>query len=198
MDDLPIVIAAASRPHVHETTNGDGWTWSWHAGAYRIAVVDGLGHGPEAASATRLAIEALAAQPELPPGEAVHACHDALRGTRGAAMAIAQFNLKASRLNYAAVGNVEARLWQPEGWQRPIAYRGIVGAILPTIRVFDFPLGGDWLLLLHTDGVSARCDPDALPSHLRQEPQALADTLLDRWGQPRDDATVVVARRRGA
>ena len=45
----------------------------------------------------------------------------------------------------------------------PDLFRGIVGLTLPRLRSFDFTLGPAWQLILHTDGVSARCDPDALP-----------------------------------
>jgi hypothetical protein len=88
------------------------------------------------------------------------------------------------------VGNVEARLWQDGRTQRLLAYRGIVGSTLPTIRTFSFPLLADWLLALHSDGVSAHFELDAIaPLAL----QAAADDLLARWGRAADDATIVLA-----
>jgi serine phosphatase RsbU (regulator of sigma subunit) len=193
MGDQPVIIVAASRPYPGETANGDGWTVSWHNGICRIVVIDGLGHGLAAAAATQAAIDALAAQPHLLPEEALRASHAALHGTRGAVMSIAVIDPQAARLIYAGVGNVEARLWQSGSWQRLIAYRGIVGATLPTLHSFTFSLEPDWLLLLHTDGVSARFDGDKLPHDPHQEPQAFADAVLAEWGRPTDDATIVVA-----
>lgn len=196
MDDRPIIVAGASRPHPAETANGDAWTVQWHGGACRVAVIDGLGHGPEAAAAARAAIGALAARPALAPEAAVRACHDALRGTRGAVLSVAAIDLDAGQLTYAGAGNVEAQLWQGGRTQRPIAYRGIAGVSLPTVRSFALPLEREWLLLLHTDGVSARFALDSVPEFTRLAPDDLAAAVLARWGRVTDDATVVVARPR--
>jgi serine phosphatase RsbU (regulator of sigma subunit) len=196
-------VAAASHAHPSETVCGDGWSATWHAGACRLCVVDGLGHGPAAAAAARAALEAIAAAPHLDPAAALRACHRALAGTRGAAVALALLDPAAGQLTYGGVGNVEARLWsasQPARQERPISYRGIVGAALPTPRIFHLPLPLDWRLLMHTDGVSARLDITRVnagsaerPHTLAADLQALADEVLARWGRDVDDATVVVA-----
>ncbi|HZR98282.1 MAG TPA: SpoIIE family protein phosphatase [Chloroflexota bacterium] len=188
-----ITVAGASRPYPGERANGDAWAVDWHAGACRIAVIDGVGHGSEAAAAARLAVDALAAQTHLLPPEALRLCHDALRGSRGATISIAHVAPAQGRLLYAGVGNVEARLRLGGSWHRLITYRGIVGVTLRTIRAFELALAPDWLLLLHTDGVSARLDPGALPADTRVAPAALAEAILQRWGRASDDATVVVA-----
>jgi serine phosphatase RsbU (regulator of sigma subunit) len=185
-----ITIAVASRPHPTETVNGDTWAIDWHDGACRIAVVDGLGHGPQAAAAALAAREALAAHPDLLPAAALMLLHTALRGTRGAAISIAHVDPASGSLTYAGVGNVEARLWQDGKAQRLLAYRGIVGSVLPTVRAFTSPLTAPWLLALHTDGVSARFELEATaPAAL----QAAADDLLACWGRGTDDATIVLA-----
>jgi serine phosphatase RsbU (regulator of sigma subunit) len=190
----PVTVAAASRPHPLETLNGDAWAVDWHGGACRIAVVDGLGHGPRAAAASAAATAALAARPDLEPAEALRACHRALAGTRGAAVSIARIDVARSRLTYVGVGNVEARFWHGQHQTRPIAYRGIVGATLPSIRTFDFDLGRDWVLLIHTDGVSPRFHLDTSPVlDLADGPRSLAEMVLRDWGRLSDDATVVVA-----
>jgi hypothetical protein len=120
-------------------------------------------------------------------------CHQALLGTRGAVISLAQLDLNRSRLTYAGVGNVEARLWQSTEQQRPIAYRGIVGVAMPTIRSFDLPLRSSWLLLLHTDGISSRFTLADFADIVDGGPQLLAEEILRRWARPTDDATVVIA-----
>jgi serine phosphatase RsbU (regulator of sigma subunit) len=190
----PLTIVAAARPHSDETVSGDRWSVDWCGSSCRIAVIDGLGHGPLAAEAAAIAAQTLAARPELPPDEALRVCHQALKGTRGAAISLARIDPDAVRLTYAGVGNVEARLWQSGCQQRPIAFRGIVGAALPTCRSFDFDLEPGWLLLLHTDGISARFQLEDFQPTILGEPRALADAILARWGREHDDATVVVAR----
>ena len=193
MADEPIAVSIAARPHPAETVNGDAAAVHWAGGVCRITVVDGLGHGPQAAYAAGRAIGALDMHPELVPADALRLCHTALVGTRGAAVSVARLDLAQSELIYAGVGNVEAHLWQPERRSRPIAYRGIVGSVLPTIRSFTLPLQPGWTLILHTDGVSARFDPATLHYEPGWGPDRLAQTILDRYARASDDATVVVA-----
>jgi hypothetical protein len=133
----------------------------------------------------------LARSPELSPVDSLRLCHAALGATRGAAVSIALVAAGA-RLEYAGVGNVEAHLWQGGVQQRLIAFRGIVGAVLPQPRAFSFDLRPDWLLVMHTDGIRARFELDA--ASLDHDAQRLADDLLAEWSRPTDDAAVVVVR----
>lgn len=193
MVDDPIAVAGASRPYPGETANGDAWTVQWHGSTCRIALIDGLGHGPAAAAAAQGATDVLLAHPALSPGDAMQACHHALRGTRGAVVSIAGIDLAVGQLTYAGVGNVEAQLWQGGRTERLIAYRGIVGVTLPTVRSVVIALERPWLLLLHTDGVSSRFAVESLGEATGPAPDALATAVLARWGRDTDDATVVVA-----
>lgn len=189
-----LAIAAASRAYPDEVENGDAWQVDWHANTCRIAVVDGLGHGSQAAAAARAACQALARGPALTPLEGLRVCHAALANTRGAAISIASIELDTSRLVYAGVGNVDAHLWQAERQERLVGYRGIVGRTLPTLRDFSIRLQPDWVLLIHTDGVSGRFRVDTLFAELLTDPQELARHILKEWGRSSDDATVVVIR----
>jgi hypothetical protein len=197
MADQPLAVGGVSRPYPGETANGDAWTVEWHAGACRVAVIDGLGHGPMAAVAAQRAAALLKAHPELMPEEAMRACHAALHGTRGAVIALASIDREARQVSYAGIGNVEAQLWQSGRTQRLVAQRGIVGMTLPTPRSSVYALGQDWVLLLHTDGVSARFAVESVPAVTSPTPAALATAVLEGWGRDTDDATVVVARPRG-
>ena len=102
----------------------------------------------------------------------------------------------AQRLVYAGVGNVEARLWRDDALNRLIALRGIVGGTIPTIRTFEYALGDDWALLLHTDGISARFGGTDVDACIQTEPLDLVSLLLQHWSRPQDDATALVVRPR--
>jgi serine phosphatase RsbU (regulator of sigma subunit) len=189
-----LAIAAAARPYPGETVNGDAWQLDWFEGACRIAVIDGLGHGPQAALAADAARASLSARLDLSPVDALRACHVALAGTRGAAMSIATVDAAAAQLTFAGVGNVEGHLLQHGKQQRLVAHRGIVGAAFPNVRALVFDLPAEWLLVLHTDGISARFQIEDLPPELHTHPQRLADGLLGGWSRAGDDATIVVIR----
>jgi serine phosphatase RsbU (regulator of sigma subunit) len=186
------VVAAASRAYPGETENGDAWTVQWRGDLCRIAVVDGLGHGPPAAAAARLALDALNDRPALAPVEALAACHQALAGSRGAVLAVAEIDTVRRRLHYAGVGNIEGHFSGPNGVKHLMSDRGIVGSALPRLHPHDLELVAGWLLLLHSDGVRPRFDLRQERAHPGMTAQALADAVLASWGRPNDDATVVV------
>ncbi len=189
-----VAIAVASRPYPGEEANGDAHAVQRHGDVWRIALIDGLGHGPDAAAAARAACDALALHPELPVADALAVCHRALHGTRGAAITVVSLDLAAGAAVFAGVGNVDVRLRQRGRDERYLPQRGIVGGAIPTVRPLALPLRDpDWLLVLHTDGVSDRFalardgeSPDAAL-------QPLADALLEEWGRATDDATVLIA-----
>jgi serine phosphatase RsbU (regulator of sigma subunit) len=188
-----ILIAAAARAYPTEVVSGDVWHVDWIGTTCRIAVIDGLGHGPDAASAATRARDVIAAAPDVDAAEVLRRCHAALKGTRGAAVGIAGVDPAADRVAFAGIGNVEARLVTPERSTSLPSARGIVGSVLPTVRPAVSRLGTDWLLLIHTDGVSDRIDVTDLTEAVRSDPQQLANALLTRWGRATDDATIVVA-----
>jgi len=189
----PILIAAATRPYPGERANGDAWRVDWHGSACRIAVIDGVGHGPEAAAAAALAVDALAAHPALGPEESLRLCHGALVGSRGAAISIAHLDPVAGQLSFAGIGNVDAILRTLDGERHLVTYPGIIGVVSRTVRRFDLSLGERWLLLMHTDGVRSRLRIDALIGEGHATLDALAEAILAGGARPTDDATVVVA-----
>lgn len=190
MADQTLIIVTAARSYPGETVSGDAWQVDWHEHTCRLALIDGLGHGAAAADAAQAACAVLTAEPSLHPAAALQHCHVALRGTRGAAIVIVQIDLDSGQLTFAGVGNVEGRLRHAGRDHRLTSARGIVGATTPTIRPELFSLTSDWLLLLHSDGISSRF---ILPDPI-DDPQHLADTILTTSGRTTDDATVVVVR----
>src|SRR5260370_4934984 len=54
-----------------------------------VAVVDGLGHGAEAATAAQAAVAALERHATESPVPLIERCHRALQGTRGVVMSVA-------------------------------------------------------------------------------------------------------------
>ena len=196
MAGTTITIGVASRPYPSEIVNGDAHAIHQSDGICRIAVIDGLGHGVEAAAASARAVAVLDAHPELDPAEALRRCHTALVGTRGAAISVARLDLTRGEMVYAGIGNVEAHLWQGGKHERLIAYRGIIGSAMRTVRPFTMPLAEEWTLLMHSDGVSARADLHALNAPTPWDPPALAQAVLDTYGRQHDDALAVVAMLR--
>jgi negative regulator of sigma-B (phosphoserine phosphatase) len=165
-----------------------------HGGAM-VALIDGLGHGQEAADAARAAVPVIEAHAADPVALVIERCHDALRGTRGAAMTIASLST-ADSLSWAGVGNVDAVVLRRDG--RPgagIAVRGgVVGYQLPPLRTATVDIVPGDVLILATDGVRAGFIEGVVADGA---PQDIADSILTRWARGSDDARVVVARYLG-
>jgi anti-sigma regulatory factor (Ser/Thr protein kinase) len=140
--------------------SGDAWTCVRAGERVTLMLADGLGHGPEAARASSAAVAALHRWAHLSPADALRRLHEALRGTRGAAVALAQLDLRAGRLTFAGIGNVGARLRADGTWRHLLSRPGIVGVHRPTtLREEEAGWAADRLLILHTDGLPSRWAP---------------------------------------
>jgi serine phosphatase RsbU (regulator of sigma subunit) len=193
--ESPLAIAVAARSFPGEAVSGDAWHVDWDGDTCCIAMIDGLGHGPQAATAAAAAISSLAARPAREFGTAIQECHETLKGTRGAALLMIRIAMAAGVLTFAGVGNVEAQLWQSGRTQHLVSDRGIVGGTLPRIRPVTISLEAEWLLLMYTDGIRDRFDLPTLQQSAA-DADTLAHLLLNDWSRPTDDATVLVAQPR--
>jgi phosphoserine phosphatase RsbX len=165
-----------------------------------LAVIDGLGHGPEAAHAARAAASILDGHPTLPVSELFQCCHEGLRKTRGVVMTLVALDAPSSSIEWFGVGNVEGMLFHVDSvGQRSCeavnARGGVLGYRLPGAKPGTTPIRDGDVLVLATDGL--RCEFSAEVA-LDWEPQAIADWLLQRYARGTDDALALVARYLGA
>jgi serine phosphatase RsbU (regulator of sigma subunit) len=163
------------------------------------AVVDGLGHGEEAAAAARLAVSTLELYGEEPPLSLLQRCHEALKGSRGVVMSLARFDAPRGTMTWLGVGNVEGVLHHADWSERSaraslITRGGIVGSEVPAIQAAVIPVNAGDTLVFATDGIGNGFLADV---SVREEPQQLADQILARYGKGTDDALVLVARYLG-
>ena len=191
--------AVAHRPLPGQTVSGDRHAVLPHRRGVTLAVIDGVGHGPEAARAAELAVDTLRLQPDHSPLVHLNCCHLALSATRGAVMTLAEFNQRERTLTLCGVGNVEATLVRstvPAGTparESALLRGGVVGQQMPVPYASVLPvLPGD-VLVMSSDGAR----PDlARELAWRSELQHLADHILEKGANGRDDALVLVARLR--
>ncbi|MGH2687223.1 MAG: SpoIIE family protein phosphatase [Actinomycetota bacterium] len=194
---LPFAYAVASRPRHDGDESGDRHLVAPIPGGALVAVVDGLGHGHEAAAAAEIAVHALSQNRTDPVPALVRRCHEACRGTRGVAMTVAVLSAETGTLTWGGIGNVEGRLVRPGAPDRaegPLLLGGVVGYRTPQLRPTVTQLGAGDLLILSTDGVVPHyVEGLALGDQL----QPMADRILRVHGRD-DDALVLVARWGGA
>lgn len=189
-------LGARQAPIRGEFECGDAWACHRAGRLHRLCVVDGLGHGPLAASAAKDALAAFNdARESDSPADIINRCHQALRSTRGAVMAVAAIDLQAGELSFAGVGNIGAVVYPAAG---PAAHllstEGIVGYQIRSIRGTQRPWSRGDTIVLSSDGLSSRWSMIRYPDLLLRHPVVTASVLFRDFARDTDDATVVVAR----
>lgn len=187
-------IGAMCIPIATEDVCGDAWRNGQDENLLNILVADGLGHGPEAAVASNLATDALDNYPHASPARLMQHCHDAMRGSRGAAVAIAQINTDTDEIRFAGIGNIAACFYAGNSRQHLISHNGIVGSNLPRVREYPGSWQADAMLILHSDGLTTHWDLEPYPGLKHSHPSLIAAVLFRDFCRGRDDATVVVLK----
>lgn len=187
----------AARPIAGEHVSGDRHV-AVSSTRLVVAVIDGLGHGPEAAHAAGRAAEIVETHPDERPDALLRRCHDALRNTRGAAMTVASIDPVVGEMTWLGVGNVQATVLQRrtrDARREWVPLRGgVVGYLLPALRPGTVRLQRDDVLVLATDGVRPVFGEWPAPA---EAPQDVANRILADQSRGTDDALVLVARYRG-
>jgi anti-sigma regulatory factor (Ser/Thr protein kinase) len=190
--------AGITRALLGESACGDAYAVRRDGRRVTLMVADGSGHGPLAAAAAQQAVREFTAGTRPPgPPEAMAAIHHALRGTRGAAVAIAELDVAAGRLRYVGVGNIAGNVIGPDGARGLVSIGGIAGYREPTIKVFEYPLSAGSVVVMHSDGVSQRWGAKSLAELPSPSPLVVGATVLRDAGTRRDDACVLVGRAAG-
>ncbi len=190
---LEVGVVSVSKPG--EEACGDCWSVLPSARHPRILVSDGLGHGPGAATASLAAARVFYQSPQEPLLELVQSVHQALRSTRGAALAVAELDLEGRQVGYLGVGNIVSVIIAPDGGrQNLISLNGTVGHQMRSLQTFSYtwPAGG--LLVMHSDGLGTQWRLDRYPGLLARNPSLVAGVLYRDFNRGRDDSTVLVAR----
>jgi len=191
----PLEIGAVCVAQPGEVACGDAWAVEWRGGHCVILVVDGLGHGADAAAASMAAVNALRTHPQLAPAAMIEFAHGALRGTRGAALAVADLDL-VGEVRYAGVGNIAGVALAPGVARHMVSYSGIVGHEARKIQEFVYPWSQDTVLVMHSDGLSTHWNLDQYPGLASRHPSLIAGVLYRDFTRGRDDVAVVVAKKR--
>jgi hypothetical protein len=161
-----------------------------------VAVMDGLGHGHEAAEASERVATIIEDHVDSEPlTSLVRRCHDNLRGTRGVVMSLALFNGRRT-MTWMGIGNVEGRLLRKgagiaRGQEALLLRAGVVGERLPPLQPARVSLVRHDLLIFATDGIDRNFTEGI---EMDVGPQRLAEEIIARHGKRTDDALVLVAR----
>jgi len=172
---------------------GDTWRIADSGETMSMMVIDGLGHGPLAATAARAAADAFVERPFDPPSEAMQHLHTALSGSRGAAAACATLRAGDSKVMYCGVGNISGSLVSAQRSRGMVSHNGILGVQLPRKQQFQYECSPGDRVVMHSDGLSARWSLSSYPGLSVRHAAVIAGVLYRDHARARDDVTVVVS-----
>ncbi|WP_345672312.1 ATP-binding SpoIIE family protein phosphatase [Streptomyces similanensis] len=193
----PVGTSGLTRPIGGEQVCGDSWavrTVDGHGpDALLLMMCDGLGHGPLAARVADRAREVFRDGHHTSPADVLAEIHRGLRGTRGAALAIALVDPSEQRVRLSGAGNITALVVADGARTGLLSMPGIAGVQLPRPRTFEAPFPPGAALVMHSDGLSDRWKPADFPGLFPQDPVLVAAQVLNQAAVRKDDAGIVVA-----
>jgi len=169
---------------------GDAWHIEQDADGFSLLVVDGLGHGTFAAEAAHAAVAAFTACPFATPQEIMLRANGMMSKTRGGSAACAR--MAGDKLSYAGVGNISATLVSETRSQGLVSHNGTLGLNQRRSQQFEYLRESGALLIMHSDGVSARWNLKNRSDLLARHPAIIAGAIYRDYTRKSDDATVVV------
>lgn len=182
-----------SVPMPGETVCGDGCDAVEDAAGRTLIVVDGLGHGPSAATAASEALRLFRRHQSRPLPEMLTFLHAGLRSTRGAAVSLARFDPTQHKVYYGGIGNIAAAIVSAGDVRRMVAHNGTAGHVARRIQVFDYPYDAG-IVVMASDGLATSWSLASYPGLTQAHPTLIAAVLYRDFSRQRDDCTVLVAR----
>ncbi|SJN59462.1 Stage II sporulation protein E (SpoIIE) [Vibrio ruber DSM 16370] len=192
---MPFDWYSRSIPCVGESESGDGLLVREHDNVLMVAIIDVLGHGQEAAHLAREMEGYLDGcfnnRSFDGVSQLLEQMHDYFRGSLGAAVTLVSFNLRTRVFQGVGVGNTLMRKCGDD-WVSYFAQPGIVGEMIPTLNLFQGTFSNNDRFLLTTDGIKENLDlRECHFVQYRPLPQFVS-FLIERFGKPHDDITVMV------
>ncbi|WP_391856882.1 SpoIIE family protein phosphatase [Vibrio cidicii] len=180
-------------PCCGEYVSGDGVVIHEFDTGLLVVILDVLGHGEQAAKTARemeAFIEDICSTDVVWLMEKVHA---RFLSTQGAAMTIVFFDRTTHTLHGVAIGNTLLRRCGEE-WQSYFAQPGVVGELLPTLKMFSDTFKDGDTFLLTTDGIKENIDPESCRSFQYHSLDSFTHFLTTNFDKAYDDSTVIAVR----
>jgi anti-sigma regulatory factor (Ser/Thr protein kinase) len=187
-------VSAVAVPVRGEDVSGDNWAIHLEEDRASLMVADGLGHGVLAAEASQEAVTAFAGYATESPAVTLDQVHRRLRGTRGAAVAIARIEAGGRKLRYAGIGNICGVIGGGARMQSMVSHNGTAGHEARKLQEFNYDLPPEWTVIMHSDGINTSWNLDRYPGLIHKHPSVIAGVLYRDASRNRDDACVVVVR----
>ncbi|MBF0112401.1 MAG: SpoIIE family protein phosphatase [Desulfamplus sp.] len=180
------------KPCPGETLSGDAYYIRHLDKQLIFAVIDALGHGPEANVVAKTAVSTMDLYHREPLDAIMRHCHIALTNSRGAAISLGLVDYRAKKLIHVSIGNVETRIYNSDKAVKPMLYNGTVGVMLPHFRIASYNFARGMVIVSYSDGISDKFELDA--NLRRSTPQEITQHIINNFSRVHDDSTVLVIK----
>ncbi len=191
--DKALEYSSRVRPCFGERVSGDTVVIRPLGQALFVAIVDVLGHGPEAHELTHVIETYLGRYGNADVSGVMTRLHQHLKGTRGAAVGLCAFDESTGCIEYVGVGNTAIRRFGKAD-TRLVSKDGVVGHTMRSLLPQTMQLEPGDLIVLHTDGVSSRFTAEDYPGALHHSPEEVTRNIVQRYGKDHDDAACIAVR----
>ena len=191
--DEQLEYSSKVRPCLGEYLSGDTVVIRPLEQGLFVAIIDVLGHGPEAHELTHVIEAYLARYGTFDVSDLMTHFHQHLKGTRGAVAGLCAIDAATARINYVGIGNTVIRRFG-KAETRLVSQDGVLGQNMRTPLLQTLQLDSGDLIVLYTDGVSDRFTSDDYPGVLHHAPQEVASNIVQRFGKGHDDAACIAVR----
>lgn len=176
-----------------ERVSGDGVVLLPLDDGLFVAIVDVLGHGPEASQVVHVIEQFLNSHATSDVAGLMPRLHRHLRGMRGAAVGLCAIDANDARLDYVGIGNTGIRRFGASE-TRLVSQEGVVGQNMRTPLFQSIRLEAQDVIVLYTDGVSDRFSTGDYPAVLHHAPEEIVRNIVDRFGKAHDDSACIAIR----
>jgi anti-sigma regulatory factor (Ser/Thr protein kinase) len=191
------IVGALVKPIAGEDVAGDAWDYCEDASGMTLVVADGLGHGLMAARASAEAVSAFRRATDFAPVPVLTRIHGSLRGTRGAAVAVARVDSHTGTVRYAGIGNISGVIIKPGKPVAMVSHNGTAGFHAPRLQEFSYQLPPESVIVMHSDGLTTSWNLDQHIGLRSKHPSVIAGVLYRDASRNRDDVCVVAAKPLG-
>ncbi len=185
--------ASAVRPCRGEHVSGDAAVVVLGEKGLFAAIVDALGHGPEAHEVAVVAHQFLSRHASADVPGLMQRLHATLKGTRGAVAGLCAVDAAAGHVTYTGTGNTVLRRFGSAN-TRLVSRDGVLGHTMRTPLPQTLQLEAGDLLVLYTDGVTDRFGAEDYPGLFGHGAATVARTIVERFGKDHDDAACIAVR----
>lgn len=190
-----IEYSVINKPKTHEEVSGDNWAIREDMEPIKVLVVDGLGHGKDAAVSADKAVDIFLVN-NAPLDKLVEIIDQNLRNIRGTVLSIAELIPEQEEINFISIGNIFNRIIIGDNTVTLFNHYGTVGVILSTLEIKKYKWPSMALLIMHSDGLTTHWDLKDYPGLTYAHPSIIAAILYRDYNRGNDDIVVMVIRNK--